>query len=70
MVRAIAQLAHTMGMETVAEYVETDALRERMTALGVDFGQGFAIGRPVPLADVLGDLALHEEMDSQEPPAA
>ena len=47
--------------------VETDELRERMTALGVDFGQGFAIGRPVPLNDVLGDLDLTEAMDSEEP---
>ncbi len=69
MVRAIAQLAHTMGMETVAEYVETDELRERMAALGVDFGQGFAIGRPVPIDDVLGDLALYEAMAAQEPAA-
>jgi Amt family ammonium transporter len=66
MVRAIAQLAHTMGMETVAEFVETDALRTRMASLGVDFGQGFAIGRPVPLAEVLGDLALYEAADSPE----
>jgi len=65
MVRAIAQLAHTMGMETVAEYVETDELRIRMAALGVDFGQGFSIGRPVPLAEVLGDLALYEAMADQ-----
>ncbi|HUG03127.1 MAG TPA: EAL domain-containing protein [Steroidobacteraceae bacterium] len=70
MVRAIAQLAHTMGMETVAEFVETDELRTRMASLGVDFGQGFAIGRPVPLPEVLGDLALYEAMAAQEPPAA
>ncbi len=69
MVRAIAQLAHTMGMETVAEYVETDDLRTRMAALGVDFGQGFAIGRPVPIDEVLGDLALYEAMAQQEPSA-
>jgi len=66
MVRAIAQLAHTMGMETVAEYVETDDLRTRMTALGVDYGQGFAIGRPVPIDEILGDLALYEAMAQQE----
>lgn len=65
MVRAIAQLAHTMGMETVAEYVETDELRMRMAALGVDYGQGFAIGRPQPLAEVLSDLALYEVMAAQ-----
>jgi Amt family ammonium transporter len=62
MVRAIAQLARTMGMETVAEYVETDELRTRMAGLGVDYGQGFAIGRPVPVDQVLGDLALYEAM--------
>jgi diguanylate cyclase (GGDEF)-like protein len=63
MVRAIAQLARTMGMETVAEFVETDDLRTRMAALGVDFGQGFAIGRPVPLVETLVDLSLCEALD-------
>ena len=62
MVRAIAQLAHAMGMETVAEFVETDEIRMRMALLGVDFGQGFAIGKPVPLTEVLSDLALYEVM--------
>jgi diguanylate cyclase (GGDEF)-like protein len=62
MVRAIAQMARTMGMETVAEYVETDELRTRMAGLGVDYGQGFAIGRPVPIDQVLADLALYEAM--------
>jgi Amt family ammonium transporter len=66
MVRAIAQLARTMGMETVAEYVETDEIRTRMAGLGVDYGQGFAIGRPVPIDQVLGDLALYEAMAQQE----
>jgi diguanylate cyclase (GGDEF)-like protein len=70
MVRAIAQLARTMGMETVAEYVETDDLRTRMTALGVDYGQGFAIGRPVPIDQVLGDLALYEAMAQQDSASA
>jgi diguanylate cyclase (GGDEF)-like protein len=65
MVRAIAQLAHTMGMETVAEFVETDDLRIRMASLGVDYGQGFAIGKPQPLAEVLSDLALYEVMAAQ-----
>ena len=66
MVRAIAQLARTMGMETVAEYVETDEIRTHMAGRGVDYGQGFAIGRPVPIDQVLGDLALYEAMAQQE----
>jgi EAL domain-containing protein (putative c-di-GMP-specific phosphodiesterase class I) len=60
MVKAVAQLARAMGITTVAEYVETDEIRIRMANLGVDYGQGFAIGKPVPLAEVLADLSLYE----------
>ena len=56
MVRAIAQLARSMELGTVAEYVETDEIRERVATLGVDYGQGFAIGRPRPLAEAVAQL--------------
>jgi diguanylate cyclase (GGDEF)-like protein len=58
MVQAIAQLARSMSIVTVAEHVETEELRHRIAALGVDYGQGFAIGRPVPLQEVLAELPL------------
>ena len=58
MVQAIAQLARGMSLTTVAEYVETDEIRNRVAALGVDYGQGFAIGRPLPLEELLSDLPL------------
>jgi EAL domain-containing protein (putative c-di-GMP-specific phosphodiesterase class I) len=58
MVRAIADLAHGMSIATVAEYVETDEIRTRVSSLGVDYGQGFAIGRPAPLVDLLAELPL------------
>jgi diguanylate cyclase (GGDEF)-like protein len=58
MVRAIAQLAHSMGITTVAEYIETDAIGARIAELGVDYGQGFAIGKPIPLAELLIELSL------------
>ena len=53
MVRAIAQLSRSMGIATVAEYVETDEIRARIASLGVDYGQGFAIGQPAPFVDLL-----------------
>jgi EAL domain-containing protein (putative c-di-GMP-specific phosphodiesterase class I) len=59
MVQAIAQLARAMSLTTVAEYVETDEIRSRITSLGVDYGQGFSIGRPLLLADVIGELPLY-----------
>ena len=60
MIKAIAQLAKVMCMETIAEYVETDALRARMADLGVDYGQGFAMGKSQPLEDLLRELAIYE----------
>jgi diguanylate cyclase (GGDEF)-like protein len=59
MVQAIAQLARSMSLTTVAEYVETDEILTRITSLGVDYGQGFSIGRPLPLADVVAELPLY-----------
>jgi diguanylate cyclase (GGDEF)-like protein len=56
MVRAIAQLARTMSLATVAEYVETKEILARVATLGVDYGQGFAIARPVPMDDLLAEL--------------
>lgn len=58
MVRAIAQLARAMDITTVAEYVETEEIRTRVRALGVDYGQGFAIARPVPVGEVLDALPV------------
>ncbi len=60
MIKAIAQLAKVMCMETIAEYVETDMLRARMADLGVDYGQGFAMGKAQPLEDLLQELAIYE----------
>jgi diguanylate cyclase (GGDEF)-like protein len=60
MIKAIAQLAKVMCMETIAEYVETDMLRVRMTDLGVDYGQGFAMGKAQRLEDLLQELAVYE----------
>ena len=61
MVRAIAQLARGMSIITVAEYIETEAIGTRIAELGVDYGQGFAIGRPIPLAELLLELPLPSE---------
>ena len=64
MVRAIAQLARSMSLTTVAEYVETEEIRTRVATLGVDYGQGFAIGRPAPLIELLSELPLYASADS------
>ena len=59
MVVAITKLAQAFGMETIASHVETDAIRAKAAQLGVDFGQGFFIGKPLSLDDAIGDLPLY-----------
>lgn len=49
MVAAIARIAEVMGIQTVAEYVETDEIRQLLAGMGVDFGQGYGIHKPEPL---------------------
>ena len=45
-VRSINEIGHFMGKETVAEFVESDAILAQIREIGVDFAQGFAIERP------------------------
>ncbi|HQW10460.1 MAG TPA: EAL domain-containing protein, partial [Steroidobacteraceae bacterium] len=56
-IRAVLQIAAQLGLDTVAEYVETGAIADRLRSLGVTYGQGYAFGAPVPLDTVLAELA-------------
>ena len=49
MVEAINQVGHIMGIQTIAEFVENEEILARITAMGVDYAQGYAIARPQPL---------------------
>ncbi len=48
MVQAIQQVGETMGIRTIAEFVENDAILERLRQIGVNYAQGFGIHRPEP----------------------
>lgn len=50
---AIIVLAHKLGLEVVAEGVETDAQLALLRAAGCDYAQGYGIARPAPAAQVL-----------------
>lgn len=53
MVESINRIAHTLGIKTIAEYVESDELLERLRELGTDYAQGYAIAQPAPLDERL-----------------
>ena len=46
MVRSMNEIGHIMGKKTIAEFVETQEVFDKLKDIGVDYVQGFAIGRP------------------------
>jgi diguanylate cyclase (GGDEF)-like protein/PAS domain S-box-containing protein len=55
LVSSINQVAHIMGIRTIAEYVESEAIRHALERIGVDFVQGYAIAVPQPLSALLAE---------------
>lgn len=49
LVRAILAMALTLGIDTIAEGIETDRQREILVEQGCEFGQGYLLGMPLPL---------------------
>jgi len=49
LVRAIVAVGRALGKETIAEYVEDLETKELLREIGVDYAQGYAVGRPEPL---------------------
>jgi diguanylate cyclase (GGDEF)-like protein len=55
MVEAIHRIGHQMGLQTVAEYVESEQILALLREIGVDYVQGSGIHRPEPLESLCGD---------------
>ncbi|MEO0366643.1 MAG: EAL domain-containing protein [Pseudomonadota bacterium] len=56
MVAAVAQVARVMELKTVAEFVESPGVLAGLKRLGVDYGQGFLLGKPLPLIEQIRAL--------------
>jgi len=52
MVEAIIALANGLGVPVIPEFVENEAMLDRLTELGCKYLQGYVIGRPVPIEDL------------------
>ncbi len=50
MVRAIHEVGNALGIETIAEHVETEAVLEKLAEIGIEYAQGFYIARPAPVS--------------------
>ncbi len=53
MVKSITDVSHYMGKKVVAEYVESEAVLGALRELEVDFAQGYYVGHPVPINNLI-----------------
>ncbi len=56
LVLAMVHLARSLGKRTIAEFVEDAQTLEFLRSIGVDCAQGFHIGRPRPLDEILSEI--------------
>ena len=56
MTQSINDLAHFLGQKTIAESVENANIIEKLTEIGVDYLQGWGVGKPKLLTEITADL--------------
>jgi EAL domain-containing protein (putative c-di-GMP-specific phosphodiesterase class I) len=59
MVETIVALAKRLHVETIAEYVSSARILEVVTSLGVDYAQGYHLGKPEPIEEYIEGVLLH-----------
>ena len=65
MVKAIHDMSAVLDKQTIAEYVENEAVVELLTEIGVDYGQGFHLGKPEPISNFLSNKGFfHKKANS------
>lgn len=64
MVAAILTMADRLGLETLAEGVETPAEQDMLARLGCQYAQGFLFGRPMPLSETDDWISAHRRGDT------
>jgi EAL domain-containing protein (putative c-di-GMP-specific phosphodiesterase class I) len=52
MVKSMHDVARSLGIRTVAEYVESDAILEALREIGIDYAQGYAIHKPCRIDEI------------------
>lgn len=65
-VKAMTDVAHSLGKEVVAEFVENEQIAQRLIEYGVDYLQGYFVGKPQPELD----LESHAEEHQPDGPAS
>ena len=64
-VKSIIDIAHTLDIKAIAEFVEDDKTMQAVRDLGADYAQGFVVGKPFVLAPRFPKPAADEAAEIQ-----
>ncbi|MCH9697008.1 MAG: DUF1631 family protein [Gammaproteobacteria bacterium] len=64
MVRSMNDIAQSLGLKTIAEFVENQEILDLLGQIGVDYAQGYHVGKPAPISELVRSFE-----DSQLEPA-
>jgi len=67
LIASVVQIASGLGKSTIAEFVQDQESVDVLTELGVDYGQGYFLGRPAPLAEHLNETSENSRSQQREP---
>lgn len=57
-IRCFVDVAATVGIKTIAEFVENTDVQNKLRAMGVDYGQGYLFHKPAPIDEVFANVVL------------
>lgn len=63
MVKAINKIGHTVGAQTIAEFVEDEQTLQYLREIGVDYAQGFGLCKPQSLTELVNHLTPKQNPD-------
>ncbi len=64
MVKAITDVAHVLGMSTVAEYVEDESIISALRDLGVEYMQGYCLHKPEPMMNIIESVRTNTRLSA------
>ena len=62
MVQSISEIGSVMGKKTIAEFVENDEVLHILKDMGVDYAQGYGIGKPMPFIDIIQNKLITNQI--------
>ncbi len=58
MVKSINEVGHVLHKKTIAEFVENEQIFNLLRSMGVDYAQGYGVGKPLPLNALIASAGL------------